>query len=149
MSPTKWSELKQRRSRTSAVREGYARARNAYRLAERVRLLREARGITQHELARRMRTTQSVIARLESGGSYPTLSTLERISDALGAELVVEFKDAPRPHSDSVLASAATRVASITRARQSVRRRATTRALRATGRRRSAAPARGMARRKR
>jgi transcriptional regulator with XRE-family HTH domain len=149
MSPTKWSELKQSRSRTSAVREGYARARNAYRLAERVRVLREARGITQHELARRMRTTQSVIARLESGGRYPTLSTLERISDALGAELVVEFRDALRPRSDSVLASAATRVASITRGRQSVRGRATARAVRATGRRRSAAPARGMARRKR
>lgn len=136
MSPTKWSELKQRRSRASGVQQGYARARNAYRLAGRVRRLREARDITQEELARRMRTTQSVIARLESGGTYPTLSTLERVGDALGAELVVEFRDALRSRTASIPGSA-TRLLSITRGRKAVTRRAASRAFRATDRRRS------------
>lgn len=124
MSPTKWSELKEKRSRTSGARVGYLRARNAYRLAQRVRLLREARGITQGELAARMRTTQSVIARLESGGTYPTLSTLERVSDALDAELVVEFKDALPPGRVPVLASAASRVLRVTTRRRSLTSRA-------------------------
>ncbi len=124
MSPTQWSELKGKRSRNSAAQVGYLRARNAYRLAERVRLLREARGITQGELAARMHTTQSVIARLESGGTYPTLSTLERVSDALGAELVVEFKDALRPAPIPVLTSAATQILHATTRRRSVTRRA-------------------------
>lgn len=120
----KWSELKEKRSRSREARVGYVRARNAYRLAERVRLLREARGITQGELAARMRTTQSAIARLESGGTYPSMNTLERVSDALGAELVVEFKDAHRQGPVPILASAATRILSVTTRRKSVTRRA-------------------------
>lgn len=123
MSPTQWSELKGKRSRTSGARVGYLRARNAYRLAQRVRLLREARGIGQGELAARMRTTQSVIARLEGGGTYPTLSTLERVGDALDAELVVEFRDALRPVPIPVLTSAATRISRVTTRRRPVTRR--------------------------
>lgn len=61
MSPTKWSELKEKRSRTSGARVGYLRARNAYRLAQRVRLLREARGITQGELAARTESPELTI----------------------------------------------------------------------------------------
>jgi HTH-type transcriptional regulator / antitoxin HipB len=96
--PTKWAELKEGRVRKPAVRVGYERARGAYRLAERVRLLREARGMSQGELAQRMGTTQSAIARLEAGGTYPNFLTLERVGHALRAELVVEFKDAwPAP----------------------------------------------------
>ncbi len=91
--PTKWAELKNQRARKPAIEAGYSRARSAYRLAERVRLLREARGVSQIELAQRMGTTQSAIARLEAGGSYPNLQTLERVGGALRAELVVEFKD--------------------------------------------------------
>lgn len=124
MSPMKWSELKEKRFGTGGARAGYLRARNAYRLAERVRLLREARGITQAEMAARMRTTQSAIARLESGGTYPTLSTLERVSDALGAELVVEFKDSLRPRTVPMLTSVATRVLPVTRRHRTVTRRA-------------------------
>lgn len=123
MSPMKWSELKEKRSGTGGARAGYLRARNAYRLAERVRLLREARGITQGEMAARMRTTQSAIARLESGGTYPTLSTLERVSDALGAELVVEFKESFHPRAVPMV-SVATRVLPVPKRNRSATRRA-------------------------
>jgi len=126
VSGTKWSDLKEKRSGSTGARVGYMRARTAYRLAERVRLLREARGITQGEMAARMHTTQSAIARLESGGTHPTLSTLERVSEALGAELVVEFKDAVRPRQVRSLASVATRVLRVTARRRSVTRRAKT-----------------------
>ena len=95
--PTKWTELKNERARKPAVQAGYSRARSAYRLAERVRLLREARGMSQGELAQRMGTTQSAIARLEAGGTYPNFQTLERVGGALRAELVVEFRDAAPP----------------------------------------------------
>ena len=39
--------------------------------------LRVDAGLTQVELARRMGTTQSAIARMENGGTRPTLETLE------------------------------------------------------------------------
>lgn len=56
---------------------------------ELARRLRTDAGVTQGELAERMGTTQSAIARLESGGVRPTLETLERLAHALGHDLVV------------------------------------------------------------
>ncbi len=57
-----------------------------------IRQLREARQLSQRELAQRMRTTQSVVGRLEAGGSKPTLATLERVAQAVGRGLEVSFR---------------------------------------------------------
>lgn len=51
--------------------------------------LRTEAGYTQGELALKMGTTQSAIARMEGGGTRPTLDTLEKLAIAVGAELVV------------------------------------------------------------
>ena len=115
--PTKWTDVKEQRTRKPSVQAGYRRARNAYRLAERVRLLREARGISQGDLAERMGTTQSAIARLEAGGTYPNFQTLERVGLALGAELVVEFRDSITDPQKSLLSEAANGVPRVVRAR--------------------------------
>ena len=58
-----------------------------------IRQLREARNLSQRELAELMGTTQSVVGRLEAGGSRPTLLTLERVAQALGLRLEVRFRD--------------------------------------------------------
>lgn len=53
------------------------------------RLLREARhraNLSQEALATRLGTTQSAVARWESGGVSPRLDTLERILEACGFE---------------------------------------------------------------
>jgi transcriptional regulator with XRE-family HTH domain len=55
--------------------------------------LRTEAGLTLAELARRMRTTQSAIARIEGGGARPSLDTLERLAPAVGKELVVGVGD--------------------------------------------------------
>ena len=49
--------------------------------------LRDRAGLTQAELARRMGTTQSSIARIESGGSLPTVEMLARLARAMGISL--------------------------------------------------------------
>jgi transcriptional regulator with XRE-family HTH domain len=49
--------------------------------------LRTRAGLTQTELARCMGTTQSSIARIESGGSLPTLVMLSRLAHATGSTL--------------------------------------------------------------
>lgn len=49
-------------------------------------------GLTQEEVARRMKTTQGVIARLESGGSKPSTRTLERFAKATGSRLRITFE---------------------------------------------------------
>ena len=49
--------------------------------------------MTQAALADRMGTTQPTIARLEAGGVTPSLDTLRRAAEALGLELVVDFRE--------------------------------------------------------
>jgi len=58
-------------------------------------LLIEARTrakLTQAELADKMGTSQSTIARLESGKAAPSLSTLRRIAKATGTRLEIAFE---------------------------------------------------------
>src|SRR5687767_3353564 len=87
-----WDRLKNERMGDAHARAGYEAARRAFELGEQVRRLRVARGLSQAELARRMGTSQAAIARLEHGGVDPKLETLERLSRALDAELVVELR---------------------------------------------------------
>jgi transcriptional regulator with XRE-family HTH domain len=70
----------------SAVEE----AQLAAEVGERVHAAREAAGLSQRELARRMGTSQAAIDRLESGGVGATLTTLQRVATALGLEVNVE-----------------------------------------------------------
>lgn len=51
-------------------------------------------GLTQAELSKRMGTTQSVIARLESGLSKPSTTTLEKLAKATGTRLKIAFEPA-------------------------------------------------------
>ena len=60
-------------------------------LARRIRALRVARKLTQAELARRIATTQSAIARLEGGDVTPTLELLQKIAAAMGLRVTVGF----------------------------------------------------------
>jgi HTH-type transcriptional regulator/antitoxin HipB len=58
-------------------------------------ILREARrksGLTQEELARRIRTTKSAISRIENHAKDIKLSTIEKVAKALGKKIVVEIK---------------------------------------------------------
>ena len=49
-------------------------------------------GLTQAQLARRMKTTQAVVARLESGRTKPSTRTLERFAAATGMRLRISFE---------------------------------------------------------
>lgn len=63
----------------------------AAEVATLIRRTREDVGLTQHELAERMHSTQSTVARWETGDHEITMKTLSRIADALMVELVVRF----------------------------------------------------------
>lgn len=60
-------------------------------MATLIRRTREDLGLTQHELAERMQSTQSTVARWEGGEHEITMKTLSRIADALEVEFVVRF----------------------------------------------------------
>lgn len=68
--------------------DGWFFARIAEQVAERRRQL----GLSQAQLAELTGTTQSSIARLESGGRPPRIDTLLRITSALDCELEVRLR---------------------------------------------------------
>ena len=62
-----------------------------------VRSLIEARmraGLSQAQLARRMNTSQSYIARIESGQVKPSTAALDRLAKATGLRLKITFEPA-------------------------------------------------------
>lgn len=86
---TTWSELKEKRPLTAEGRAAYEDEARIAAFRELVYRLRTEAGLTQAELAERVGTTQSAIARMEGGGTRPTLETLEKVATAVGADLVV------------------------------------------------------------
>jgi transcriptional regulator with XRE-family HTH domain len=75
----------------------YERTVAALGVASAVRSARRRAGMSQMELARRVGTSQPSIARLEQGRVSPTVTSLERIAKALGAQLVVDFEPVVPP----------------------------------------------------
>ena len=76
------------RARLAGAEDGWLFAQIAGQVADR----RRERGISQAQLAELCGTTQSAIARLESGGRPPRIDTLLRIANALGCDLTVELR---------------------------------------------------------
>jgi ribosome-binding protein aMBF1 (putative translation factor) len=72
---------------TPAGREQVKVFEQAYDLAAQVMELRDKHGLTQAELAKRCGVDQGDISRIERGETSPTTRTLQRIADALGADL--------------------------------------------------------------
>jgi transcriptional regulator with XRE-family HTH domain len=54
---------------------------------ELVRRTRERHGVSQARLARRARTTQAVVSRIERGEASPSIDTVRRLLAAMGWEL--------------------------------------------------------------
>ena len=61
-------------------------------IADKVAERRQARNLSQRELAQLVGTTQSAIARLERGGRPPRIDTLLNIAEALHCDLVVDLQ---------------------------------------------------------
>jgi len=62
--------------------------------------LRRDTGETQAQVAKRLRMTESMISRLESGTHVPSLKTLCRIADAFDRELEIAFHEHEHTHAD-------------------------------------------------
>jgi transcriptional regulator with XRE-family HTH domain len=77
------------RARLAGAEEGWLFGQIAGQVANR----RKERGLSQADLAALVGTTQSAIARLESGGRPPRIDTLLRIANALDADLHIELLD--------------------------------------------------------
>jgi|CryGeyStandDraft_13_1057135.scaffolds.fasta_scaffold08913_2 ribosome-binding protein aMBF1 (putative translation factor) len=88
---TKVSDLHKKWSKSPTYRAEYDRLDPEYNLARAIIQARVKAGLTQNQLARKMKTTQSVIARLEGGNVNPSTKTLERLAKATGTCLHIHF----------------------------------------------------------
>jgi transcriptional regulator with XRE-family HTH domain len=79
-----------------AYRREYEALEEEFSLAAALIEARARAGLTQEEVARRMKTTQAVIARLESGRAKPSTRTLERFAAATGSRLRITLEPRQR-----------------------------------------------------
>jgi transcriptional regulator with XRE-family HTH domain len=77
----------------AGVRREYDALAEEFELLDEILKARAAAGLTQAEMAARIGTTQSVVARLESdiGKHSPSIATLKRYASALGYRLQVRL----------------------------------------------------------
>lgn len=71
--------------------EAYDALEEEFAFASEVIAARTRAGLSQTQLAERMETSQSAIARLESGRSRPSVRTLEKLAAATGAKLRISL----------------------------------------------------------
>ena len=86
------SELKKQWMQDPAFKVEYDALEDEFSLARELIWARTRAGLSQAELAQRMGTTQSAIARLESGKSLPSMRTIVRIAAATCTRAVVRLE---------------------------------------------------------
>ncbi|MEK7111467.1 MAG: helix-turn-helix transcriptional regulator [Patescibacteria group bacterium] len=87
-----WKEYRERLLRDPKVREELTKIEPEYQLAKSLIAARIKSKLTQAEIAKRAKTNQASISRLETGTSKPSMSFLERVATALGGRLMVRFE---------------------------------------------------------
>jgi transcriptional regulator with XRE-family HTH domain len=89
---TKIKDLQRRWSREDDYKAAYDRLEGEFRLARALIEARTAAGLSQSQLARRMKTSQSYIARIEGGKVRPSTDALERFAHATRTRLRIIFE---------------------------------------------------------
>jgi ribosome-binding protein aMBF1 (putative translation factor) len=88
----KISELHGRWSKDTVYNAAYDALGEEFDLARALIEARSAAGLSQSQLARRMRTSQSYIARIEGGKVRPSTDALERFAHATRTRLRIAFE---------------------------------------------------------
>ncbi len=86
-----FEEVRERLLSNPAVKAEYDRLGPVYELVGTMTEARHNAGLTQKDVAARMGTTQSVIARLENARHLPSLDLLTRYAAALGRRVSISF----------------------------------------------------------
>lgn len=60
-------------------------------VAQKIKSTRKQKGLTQNELAKKLRISQQLISRIESGKENISLLTLKKIASGLEAKLQIEI----------------------------------------------------------
>lgn len=89
---TKWRELRKELLSDSEVLTEYSRLSPRYAIVSQIIGARNKKGLTQEQLAKKMGTKQSAIARLESGNANLTIDFLDKVASVLGVKLTVQLQ---------------------------------------------------------
>lgn len=86
-----YKNLKRKLLRNKRVKRAYDELEPEYAFIEQIIEKRLKKGLTQAALAKKIGTKQSAISRLEQGTYNPSYEFLRKVSQALGAKLVISI----------------------------------------------------------
>ena len=98
-----WKEHKKQLMKDPEFSEEFEALEPEYKLASAMIRLRLAKGLTQAQLAALLNTKQESIARMESGSSLPSLSTVRKVADALDAKLEINLRPKQKSSKDNLV----------------------------------------------
>ena len=85
-------DLKAQMLANPAIRAEYDAQAEDFAAARDLIAARARAGLTQSEVAQRMGTTQSAVARLEGGKAAPSIRSLQRYAQAIGCRLALKLE---------------------------------------------------------
>ncbi|MDR3345173.1 MAG: helix-turn-helix transcriptional regulator [Oscillospiraceae bacterium] len=91
---TSFKALKAELMQNPEFRTEYEALAPEFEIARAVIYARETAGLSQRQLSEKTGITQSDINKLENGNANPTLKTLQRLAEGIGAKLTIEFQRA-------------------------------------------------------
>jgi HTH-type transcriptional regulator / antitoxin HipB len=83
--------IRERKKRDKEFARGFEEGYEEFKIGVMLRQARETAGLTQEELARRLKTKKTAISRIENHAEDIKLSTLKRVAGALGKRLQVSI----------------------------------------------------------
>jgi HTH-type transcriptional regulator / antitoxin HipB len=83
--------IHERKKRDRSFAEGFAEGYEQFKIGVVLKHARESAGLTQEELARRLKIKKTAISRIENHAEDIKLSTLEKVASALGKRLEVKI----------------------------------------------------------
>jgi ribosome-binding protein aMBF1 (putative translation factor) len=83
--------ISERKKRDKKFAEGYDEGYERFKVGVMLRQARESAGLTQEELAQKLKTKKTAISRIENHSEDIKLSTLERVAAALGKRLQISI----------------------------------------------------------
>jgi len=89
---TDWKDLRKELLKDPEFKAEYEKMQPKFEVVSALIETRIKKGLTQEALARKIKTKQSAIARIESGNTNPSIGFLQKLAEALGKKLVIQFK---------------------------------------------------------
>lgn len=87
-----WKILKKELLKDKEVLREYEKLKPKYLLVSQLIEARIRKGMSQEQLAKKIGTKQSAIARVESGNANPSINFLEKLTQALGSKLIIKLQ---------------------------------------------------------